>query len=68
MNQSELKQILSSKFDFEVWKPILESMFLKMEYLSKDFRQEATGVNNPVQFQYAFRRDDGVYVVPVGGG
>ena len=58
MNQSELKQILSSKFDFEVWKPILESMFLKIDYLSKPIQIDADLVKNGGQVG-VIRLDDG---------
>ena len=58
MNQSELKQILSSKFDFEVWKPILESMFLKIDYLSKPIQIDADLVKNGGQVG-TIRLDDG---------
>lgn len=58
MNQSELKQILSSKFDFEVWKHILESMFLKIDYLSKPIQIDADLVKNGGQVGM-IRLDDG---------
>ena len=58
MNQQELKQILSSKFDFEVWKPILESMFLKIDYLSKPIQIDADLVKNGGQVG-VIRLDDG---------
>lgn len=58
MNQSELKQILSSKFNFEVWKPILESMFLKIDYLSKPIQIDADLVKSGGQVG-VIRLDDG---------
>ena len=58
MNQSELKQILLLKFDFEVWKPILESMFLKIDYLSKPIQIDADLVKNGGQVG-VIRLDDG---------
>ena len=58
MNQQELKQILSSKFDFEVWKTILESMFLKIDYLSKPIQIDADLVKNGGQVG-VIRLDDG---------
>ena len=58
MNQSELKQKLSSKFDFEVWRHLLESMFLKIDYLSKPIQIDADLVKNGGQVG-VIRLDDG---------
>ena len=58
MNQSELKQILASKFDFEVWKSILETMFLKIDYLSKEIQIDASLVKSGGQVG-TIRLDDG---------
>ena len=46
MNQQELKQILSSKFDFEKWKDLLGMMFSKIDYLSKPIQIDADLVKN----------------------
>ena len=46
MNQQELKHILSSKFDFEKWKDLLGTMFLKIDYLTKPIQIEAALVKS----------------------
>ena len=46
ISQSELKQLLSARFDFEVWKPILDQMFLKIDYLTKEIQIDASLVKS----------------------
>ncbi len=58
MNQQELKQILSSKFDFEKWKDLLGMMFSKIDYLSKPIQIDADLVKNGGQVG-TIRLDDG---------
>ena len=58
MNQSELKQILASKFDFEKWKDLLGTMFLKIDYLSKPIQIDANLVKSGGQVG-TIRLDDG---------
>lgn len=58
INQSELKQLLSSKFNFEEWKPILDSMFLKIDYLTKEIQIDASLVKSGGQIG-TIRLDDG---------
>ena len=58
ISQSELKQKLSSKFDFEEWKVILDSMFLKIEYLTKEIQIDASLVKSGGQIG-TIRLDDG---------
>lgn len=58
ISQSELKQLLSSKFDFDVWKPILEQMFLKIDYLTKEIQIDASLVKSGGQIG-TIRLDDG---------
>ena len=58
MNQQELKHILSSKFDFEKWKDLLGTMFLKIDYLSKPIQIDAGLVKSGGQVG-TIRLDDG---------
>lgn len=58
ISQSELKQLLSSKFNFEVWKPILDQMFLKIDYLTKEIQIDASLVKSGGQIG-TIRLDDG---------
>ena len=58
MNQQELKHILSSKFDFEKWKDLLGTMFLKIDYLTKPIQIEAALVKSGGQVG-VIRLDDG---------
>ena len=58
MNQQELKQLLSSKFDFEKWKKLLGMMFLKIDYLSKPIQIDASLVKSGGQIG-VIRLDDG---------
>ena len=58
MNQQELKHILSSKFDFEKWKDLLGTMFLKIDYLTKPIQIEAALVKSGGQVGM-IRLDDG---------
>ena len=58
MNQQELKHILSSKFDFEKWKDLLGTMFLKIDYLTKPIQIEAALVKSGGQMG-VIRLDDG---------
>lgn len=58
MNQQELKQILSSKFDFEKWKDLLGMMFSKIDYLLKPIQIDADLVKNGGQVG-VIRLDDG---------
>ena len=58
ISQSELKQKLSSKFDFEEWKVILDSMFLKIDYLTKEIQIDASLVKSGGQIG-TIRLDDG---------
>ena len=58
MNQQELKHILSSKFDFEKWKDLLGTMFLKIDYLTKPIQIEADLVKSGGQVGM-IRLDDG---------
>ena len=46
MNRQELKQILSSRFDFEKWKELLGLMFPKVDFLSKPIELDANLVKN----------------------
>ena len=61
MNQQELKHILSSKFDFEKWKDLLGTMFLKIDYLTKPIQIEAALVKSGGQVGM-IRLDDGRYL------
>lgn len=58
ISQSELKQLLSARFDFDVWKPILEQMFLKIDYLTKEIQIDASLVKSGGQIG-TIRLDDG---------
>ena len=58
MTQQELKHILSSKFDFEKWKDLLGTMFLKIDYLTKPIQIEAALVKSGGQVG-VIRLDDG---------
>ena len=58
ISQSELKQLLSARFDFEVWKPILDQMFLKIDYLAKEIQIDASLVKSGGQIG-TIRLDDG---------
>lgn len=58
MNQQELKHILLSKFDFEKWKDLLGTMFLKIDYLTKPIQIEAALVKSGGQVG-VIRLDDG---------
>lgn len=58
MTQQELKHILSSKFDFEKWKDLLGTMFLKIDYPSKPIRIDADLVKTGGQVGM-IRLDDG---------
>lgn len=58
MTQQELKHILSSKFDFEQWKDLLGTMFLKIDYLSKPIQIDASLVKSGGQVG-VIRLDDG---------
>ena len=58
ISQSELKQLLSARFDFEVWKPILDQMFLKIDYLTKEIQIDASLVKSGGQIG-TIRLDDG---------
>ena len=58
ISQTELKQILSAKFDFEAWKPVLEQMFLKIDYLTKEIQIDASLVKSGGQIG-TIRLDDG---------
>lgn len=59
ISQSELKQLLSSKFDFEEWKPLLGDMFnQKIDYLTKEIQIDASLVKNGGQIG-SIRLDDG---------
>ena len=57
MTQQELKHILSSKFDFEKWKDLLGTMFLKIDYLTKPIQIEAALVKSGGQLG-VIRLDD----------
>ena len=61
MNQQELKHILSSKFDFEKWKDLLGTMFLKIDYLTKPIQIEAALVKSGGQVGM-IRLDDGRFL------
>lgn len=58
MTQQELKHLLSSKFDFEKWKDLLGTMFLKIDYLTKPIQIEAALVKSGGQVG-VIRLDDG---------
>ncbi len=58
MNQSELKQILLLKFDFEKWRDLLGMMFSKIDYLLKPIQIEDKAVKSGGQIG-AIRLDDG---------
>ena len=58
MNQQALKQKLLAKFDFEEWMPILESMFPRIDYLSKPIQIDADLVKSGGQMG-VIRLDDG---------
>lgn len=42
MNQTELKHILSAKFDFDVWKELLNTLFPKVELFNKEVEIDAS--------------------------
>ena len=42
MNQIELKHILSAKFDFDVWKELLNTLFPKVELFNKEVQVDAS--------------------------
>lgn len=42
MNQTELKHILSAKFDFDVWKELLNTLFPKVELFNKEVHVDAS--------------------------
>ena len=42
MNQTELKHILSAKFDFDVWKELLNLLFPKVEFFNKEVQVDAS--------------------------
>lgn len=42
MNKIELKNILSAKFDFDVWKEILSNLFSKIELFNKEVQVDAS--------------------------
>lgn len=42
MNQKELKHILSAKFDFDVWKELLNLLFPKVEFFNKEVQVDAS--------------------------
>lgn len=46
MNRQELKQILSSRFDFEKWKELLGQMFPKVDFLAKPIELDGNLVKN----------------------
>lgn len=58
MNQTKLKNILSSNFDFEQWKSILDKMFSKIEYFTKEAPIEASLIKSGGQVG-TIRLDDG---------
>ena len=58
MNQQELKQILSLKFDYEKWRDLLGMMFSKIDYLLKPIQIEDKAVKSGGQIG-AIRLDDG---------
>lgn len=42
MNQTELRHILSAKFDFDVWKELLNALFPKVELFNKEVQVDAS--------------------------
>ena len=42
MNQTELRHILSAKFDFDVWKELLNTLFPKVELFNKEVQVDAS--------------------------
>lgn len=42
MNQTELKHILSTKFDFDIWKELLNTLFPKVELFNKEVEVDAS--------------------------
>ena len=59
ISQSELKQLLSAKFDFEVWKPLLVEIFNhKIDYLTKEIQIDSSLVKSGGQIG-TIRLDDG---------
>lgn len=42
MNQTELRHILSAKFDFDVWKELLNTLFPKVELFNKEVEVDAS--------------------------
>ena len=42
MNQIELRHILSAKFDFHVWKELLDILFPKVEFFNKEVQVDAS--------------------------
>lgn len=42
MNQAELRHILSAKFDFDVWKELLNTLFPKVELFNKEVEIDAS--------------------------
>lgn len=58
MNQTELKHILSTKFDFDVWKELLNTLFPKVELFNKEVQVDASLIKEGGHVGNA-RLDDG---------
>jgi len=58
MNQTELKHILSAKFDFDVWKELLNTLFPKVELFNKEVQVDASLIKQGGHVGNA-RLDDG---------
>ncbi len=58
MNQQDLKNILSAKFDFSVWKDLLDKIFPKVELFNKEVQIDASLIKSGGQVGN-IRLDDG---------
>lgn len=58
MNQTELRHILSAKFDFDVWKELLNTLFPKVELFNKEVQVDASLIKEGGHVGNA-RLDDG---------
>lgn len=44
MNKTELRHILSAKFDFNVWKELLDTLFPKVELFNKEVQVDSWSI------------------------
>ena len=68
MNWQELKNILSQKFDFEVWKPLLQQMFKQVDFFTQPVSIDASLIKSGGQqgvIHLADKRDLALFVFEV---